>query len=163
MGLNCKKVYLLLGSNLGDRQELLRKAVEEIGRKIGVVFARSSVYQTAAWGNQDQPAFLNIAIGVETPSDPFSVLRHALEIERSLGRDRTEKWGARLIDIDIIFYGNEIIREQDLSIPHPHMQHRRFVLEPLAEIAPDHLHPVLHQKVSDLLADLTDDLMVSKI
>ncbi|WP_285057348.1 2-amino-4-hydroxy-6-hydroxymethyldihydropteridine diphosphokinase [Pedobacter ginsengisoli] len=164
MELDNKKVYLLLGSNLGDRMQLINAAIGKIRDRIGVIFSRSSLYETAAWGKQDQPSFLNVALGVSTTLSPLEVLEKALVIEEELGRVRHEKWGSRLIDIDVILYGDLIVNEpRVLQVPHPQMQHRRFVLEPLAEIVPDYLHPVLKKTVSELLQSLPDDLTVSKI
>ncbi|MHA4896107.1 2-amino-4-hydroxy-6-hydroxymethyldihydropteridine diphosphokinase [Pedobacter sp. PWIIR3] len=156
-------VYLLLGSNLGNRKKLLTEAVRQIELRIGKVFSRSSYYETAAWGNTDQPAFLNIALGINTSLTPLSVLRQAMAIEEHLGRIRLDKWGARLIDIDIIFYDDLFINSSELIIPHPEMAKRRFVLEPLNEIAPEFVHPIAQKSVSTLLAELTDQLEVSKI
>lgn len=164
MELDSKKVYLLLGSNLGDRMQLINDAVNKINVKIGTVFTQSSVYETAAWGKEEQPLFLNVALGIETTLSPLEVLKKSLEIEKELGRVRDEKWGSRLIDIDVIFYGELIVSEQDiLQIPHPQMQFRKFVLQPLAEIAPDYFHPILRKSVSELLQSLPDNLTVSKI
>lgn len=164
MELDSKKVYLLLGSNLGDRMQLINDAVSKINVQIGTVFRQSSVYETAAWGKEDQPSFLNMALGVNTTLSPLEVLNTALEIEKELGRVRDEKWGSRLIDIDVVFYGELVVSERDvLQVPHPQMQFRKFVLQPLAEIAPDHLHPILKKSVSELLQSLPDSLPVSKI
>ncbi len=164
MELDSEKVYLLLGSNLGDRKDLLNEGLKQIELRIGRVFSTSSFYETAAWGKEDQPSFLNVAIGVETKLSPIDVLETALAIESELGRVRLEKWGERLIDIDLIFYGNKVIDIGDrLQIPHPQMQYRKFVLEPLAEIASDYVHPVLQLKVSEILSRLNDNLSVSKI
>jgi 2-amino-4-hydroxy-6-hydroxymethyldihydropteridine diphosphokinase len=164
MVLDYNKVYLLLGSNMGARLELLETAIKNIDLKIGEVVEKSSFYETAAWGKTDQPGFLNIAIAVNTLLSPLEVLTRALDIESQLGRIREEKWGARLIDIDIIFYGNDIVNITDqLQIPHPEMHKRKFVLEPLVEIAPDLQHPMLNKSLSELLLELSDDLEVTKI
>jgi 2-amino-4-hydroxy-6-hydroxymethyldihydropteridine diphosphokinase len=164
MELDNQNVYLLLGSNLGDRKELIDAGLKQIELRIGLPFGTSSFYETAAWGKEDQPSFLNVAVGVATRLSPIEVLDMALAIESELGRVRHEKWAERLIDIDVIFYGNEIVDMGDrLQIPHPQMQYRKFVLEPLAEIASNYVHPVLQLKVSEILERLNDNLSVSKI
>jgi 2-amino-4-hydroxy-6-hydroxymethyldihydropteridine diphosphokinase len=164
MELDSEIVYLLLGSNLGDRNALINDALREIERYIGPISQKSSIYETAAWGNQDQPVFLNIAVAVKTLLSPLEVLEKALEIEAELGRVRHQKWGSRLIDIDVIFYGDKIVdMGEKLQVPHPQMQHRKFVLEPLAEIAPKYIHPVLKLSVSEILERLSDNLSVSKV
>lgn len=164
MVLEYKEVYMLLGSNLGDRELIMRQAIEKIQTEIGLVSAKSARYETEPWGNTDQPAFINMAIAVQTILEPSEVLERALNIEKDLGRTRLVRWGSRTIDIDLIFYADEIIEIQGkLSIPHPEMQNRRFVLEPLAEIAPDYTHPVLKKSVKDLLHSLTDNTNVEKI
>ena len=142
---------------------LLESAVSKIETLVGRIFAKSSIYETAAWGKIDQPGFLNLAIGVETILKPLQLLNNILEIEESLGRIRQERWGARLIDIDVILYGEEVINlGQQLIIPHLEMQHRKFVLQPIAEIAPNIKHPILNRTIIELLADLNDSLLVVK-
>lgn len=163
MGLDTKIVYLLLGSNLGDRNALIEEAIIAIAHQVGRLKTRSSLYETAAWGKEDQPGFLNIALAVETSLTAQEVLTRALAIEKELGRVRLEKWGARLIDIDIIFYGHEVISiAGELEVPHPEMHNRKFVLVPMAEIAGDYIHPVFKKKISEILLELPDDLKVLK-
>jgi 2-amino-4-hydroxy-6-hydroxymethyldihydropteridine diphosphokinase len=159
-----KIVYLLLGGNLGDKKKLLISAIGRIQDEIGELTAKSSWYETAAWGNEDQPTFLNIALAVRTVLAPLAVLEKALQIEEELGRVRMERWGARLIDIDILLYGNHVIADGDrLQVPHPRMQERRFVLAPLAEIAGSQVHPVSKITIAEMLAELHDNLTVLKI
>ncbi len=163
MQLDKQKAYLLLGSNLGDREAYLNNALKMIADEVGEVKATSAIYETAAWGKTDQPGFLNLAVEVETKLSPMALLTKVLEIEHSLGRIREEKWGARLIDIDIILYGNEIVNvEHQLQIPHPEMQNRKFVMEPLVEIAANLIHPVFNKSLKEILINLTDTLSVSK-
>ena len=156
--------YLLLGGNLGDREANLKKAIELLNDKIGKVIAISSLYETAAWGKADQPAFLNQAVSLETRLTALEVLERALSIEHELGRVRKDKWGERLIDIDLILFGYEIINIPDkLQVPHPHMQDRKFVMEPLAEIAPEVIHPLLGETMLDICRNITDPLEVKKL
>jgi 2-amino-4-hydroxy-6-hydroxymethyldihydropteridine diphosphokinase len=163
MLLDTKMVFLLLGSNLGDRAELLEEALRYIKAHIGLVQLQSSIYETAAWGKEDQPAFLNQAIGISTKLVPLQVLEKALWIEKELGRVRHEKWGSRLIDIDILLYENEIIEMgEQLQIPHPRMHLRKFVLTPLAEIAGAKAHPKLKKSIKEILLHLKDNLEVTK-
>lgn len=164
MQLECKIVYLLLGSNLGDRRAIIEAAVSRLGATVGTLLSRSSYYETAAWGNEDQPSFLNLAVGIQTSESAHEILDQILGIEEMLGRVRKDKWGARLIDIDLILYGDELINDGErLQVPHPYMQERRFVLEPLAEIAAEVIHPVLQQNVLTILSNLKDNLTVTKI
>ena len=154
---NLQTAYLLLGSNLGNREELLIKAIKLIDEKVGVIISQSKNYETKAWGKTDQPDFLNIAICISTNMMPLEILEQIQAIEEQLGRVRLEKWGARLIDIDIIFYEQEIVNiPSRLHIPHLLVQERVFALAPLAEIAPYFIHPVIGKTILALLEELQD-------
>lgn len=154
------EAYLLLGSNQGDRAANIVKAVLKINRSVGEVVRQSALYQTAAWGNEEQPDFYNQAILVHTGLSPMDLLLILKHIEKETGRLPAEKWGPRVIDIDILFYGNETMEEPDLVIPHPFMEKRRFTLMPLSEIAPEWIHPVSHKSVEQLLEECPDPLEV---
>ena len=156
-------VYFLLGSNLGNSKEQLLLAIENIEKYIGPLIKLSSLYSTAAWGNNKQPDFLNQVIIVQTLLAPQIVLNEILAIEEKMGRVRTVKNAARIIDIDILFFNSEIIKVKDLVIPHPEIQNRRFVLIPLVEIADLILHPILKKNAQELLNICTDNLNVQKI
>ncbi|HVW96973.1 MAG TPA: 2-amino-4-hydroxy-6-hydroxymethyldihydropteridine diphosphokinase [Mucilaginibacter sp.] len=158
-----KKVFLLLGSNMGDRQQYLQSAVNLINSRIAPVCLLSSVYETQSWGKTDEPDYLNQVLSLETQMAAGDLLLEVLNIERDLGRIREEKWGSRTIDIDILFYGEEIIRETGLIIPHPELHRRRFTLEPLAEIAGDFVHPILNKTILSIKNELKDDLNVKKL
>lgn len=149
-------LYLLLGANLGDRVATLCRAVDLVGARVGAVVQASGLYETAPWGVTDQPSFLNQVLGVETRLTPEAVLTQTQTIEEELGRVRHEKWGARVIDLDILYYGDLIVQSEILTVPHPFLHERRFTLVPLAEIAPDFVHPVLQKTTSDLLTTCTD-------
>jgi 2-amino-4-hydroxy-6-hydroxymethyldihydropteridine diphosphokinase len=155
--------YLLIGGNEGDRMGRLAEARDQIGEVTGKILRASSVYETAPWGKTDQPDFLNQALEVETALDASALMAALLDIEKKMGRIRNEKYGQRLIDIDLLFYNNEVIRLPLLTVPHPEMAKRRFVLAPLNEIAPLFRHPVLQRTVHDLLAACPDSLDVRKI
>lgn len=154
-------VYLLLGSNDGARMDLLNKSMNMIANQCGEIVKKSQVYQTAAWGLEDQPDFLNIAIEVRTILSSEQMLEEIQKIETELGRQRTIVWGQRTLDIDILFYSDEIIKLPHLHIPHPHMAKRRFVLEPLNDIAADFFHPVYRKTVHQLLNMCEDNLPVN--
>ena len=162
--LECSTAYLLLGGNLGNREANLQLAVALLNEKVGEVLSVSALYETAAWGKTDQPAFLNQAVALRTSLTALEVLTHALAIEQDLGRVRKDKWGERLIDIDLILFGDEIIDIPDkLQVPHPHMQNRRFVMEPLAEIAPEVVHPILGQTMLSISKHINDPLTVKRL
>jgi 2-amino-4-hydroxy-6-hydroxymethyldihydropteridine diphosphokinase len=156
-------IFLLLGSNLGSRELFLEQAIDHIEADIAPVVRRSSVFETQSWGKTDEPDYLNQVVQLHTTLPARELLGKILAIEILLGRERKEKWGARIIDIDILFYGDAIINEPDLRVPHPELHKRRFTLEPLAEIAANFVHPVLHKDVLQLKNDLKDDLVVKKI
>ena len=153
-------VYLSLGSNEGDRVGWIEKALSLLDTDAGSITGRSGFYQTAAWGKTDQPDFLNICAELQTDLGASELLATIRSIESRLGRQRTLKWGPRTLDIDILFYDNAIVDRPDLQVPHPHLHERRFVLLPLADIAPGTLHPILKKTVRVLLADCTDPLEV---
>jgi 2-amino-4-hydroxy-6-hydroxymethyldihydropteridine diphosphokinase len=157
------RVFLLLGSNLGNRQQYLQQAIELINTHIAPVKNTSSIYETQSWGKTDAPDYLNQVVMLETEIPASELLRKILDIELMLGRRREEKWGSRTIDIDILFYGNEIIEDENLQVPHPELHNRRFTLEPLAEIAPGLLHPVLKKTILDVKNELKDSLIVKKL
>lgn len=146
-------VYLSLGSNLGDRPANLRMAIERIA-ETGAVRAVSAVYETEPVDVGEQPWFLNCVVAVESGMPPRELLDRALAIEGAMGRHRTRDKGPRTIDIDILLCGNSVVAQPGLHIPHPAMHQRRFVLEPLAEIAPEAFHPVLKKTARELLAEL---------
>jgi 2-amino-4-hydroxy-6-hydroxymethyldihydropteridine diphosphokinase len=148
-----KVVYLSLGSNVGDRVANLKTAIERLG-KLGKVVAVSSFYETEPVEFTAQPWFLNCAVELDTEKMPKQLLAAILEIEKEMGRRRTQKKGPRTLDIDILLFGNSIIKTKGLTIPHPAIHERRFVLEPLAEIAPEARHPVFKRSVRELRDDL---------
>ena len=146
-------VYLGLGTNLGDKEQNLRMSIKKIEERIGNVVSLSAFYATAPWGFSSENSFLNAAVCVETTLLPLQVLEETQKIERELGR--TEKsvnglYADRLIDIDLLLYDDRVMDAEGLILPHPLMTERRFVMEPLSEIAPDVVHPVLHKTMKEL-------------
>lgn len=154
--------YLLTGGNMGNRMAYLTEALILLKEQCGEVVQTSSVYETAAWGNTDQPAFLNQVLKLSTSLTARQLMRRILKVEKQMGRVRKEKYGPRVIDIDILFFNEEIHNYILLKLPHPEMQNRRFVLLPLAEIAPDIVHPVLKKTITQLLQICPDPLEVKK-
>lgn len=155
--------YLLTGGNLGDRLHYLSRAKEAIKKECGDIIKESAIYETEAWGLEDQHPFYNQAILLHTKLAAKELLYRLLQIEATLGRKRELKYGPRIIDIDIIFFNDEIIRTYELSVPHPQMQNRRFVLLPLDEIAPQLVHPEFHKTITQLLKECSDHLNVLKL
>ena len=149
-------VYIQLGSNIGERESFITKSMHKVEDDIGKIITASSIFETTAWGNENQNNFLNSVIEIKTPFDAFTILQKSQEIENSMGRKRKEKWGKRTIDIDILFCNNEIINTKELIIPHPLIQQRKFVLVPLSEIAPNYMHPILKKNMSTLLSECKD-------
>lgn len=156
------RAYILLGSNQGQREMYLQQARTAIAHQCGTVLNTSSVYETAAWGKTDQASFLNQVILVATRLAPEELMQTLLRIEEELGRKRMEKMGPRTIDLDILFYDQLVCHTPGLTLPHPLLQERRFVLTPLAEIAPAKMHPVYRKTVRTLLRQCTDSLEVNK-
>lgn len=157
------KAYLLIGGNLGDRTAYLFQARELIQRKCGNIPLISSVYETAAWGLEDQPSFYNQALLLETTMHAATLMQELLDIETVIGRERSVKMGPRTIDIDVLLYNDAVIDTALIRVPHPHLPQRRFALMPLAEIAPLLEHPVLHKTIQELLESCGDELDVHKI
>jgi 2-amino-4-hydroxy-6-hydroxymethyldihydropteridine diphosphokinase len=155
--------YLLIGGNLGNRKDNLLTAISLINEQCGSLTKSSSIYQTEPWGKTDQPSFLNQALEICTSLNARQLLRKILKIEKAMGRIRKEKLGPRIIDIDILIFGNEIHNLRFLKIPHPEMQNRRFVLVPLAEINSELQHPVLKKTIAQLLEECPDNLEVKKM
>lgn len=159
-----REVFLLLGSNLGDRFKQIELAIDQIDQKVGFITAKSSVYETEPWGTDEPLPFLNMVIRVSTLLDPQQVLDRVLEIEKALGRQRSNfRNQPRTIDIDILLCGDSIISTKQLTVPHERMHLRRFVLEPLNEIAPSAIHPVFKKSVKVLLSECDDNSWVRRV
>ncbi len=155
-----KRIFLSTGSNEPGKRRSLEIARFLLQQEVGELREASRIYETAPWGKFDQPAFLNQVLEMETHLNPDELLASILAIETRMGRVRLEKWGRRLIDIDILFYADDQINLEHLQIPHPGIPDRRFVLIPLAEIAPDLVHPQSQKTIRQLLLETADDLEV---
>lgn len=156
-------MYLLLGGNLGHPAATFQQAIALIQERIGTVHHQSALYETDPWGEPNQPVFLNQVLEVATLLAPLDILTETQRIEHELGRVRAERWGARLIDIDILYYGDVTLRSDALTLPHPRLHLRRFTLVPLADIAPTLRHPLLGKTTLELLQDCPDAGEVRKI
>jgi 2-amino-4-hydroxy-6-hydroxymethyldihydropteridine diphosphokinase len=150
--------YLCLGGNIGDREKALSHAIQKISEQVGVNVAKSTIYETEAWGVENQQAYLNQCIKVKTDLKATELIDVLLLIEKELGRERTinQIYEPRTIDIDILFYNNDIINESKLLVPHPRLHLRKFVLIPLEEIASNYLHPLLNKTIFNLLSECED-------
>lgn len=158
------RAFILLGSNIGNRKEIIITALQKINAQAGRVAQNSMLYETAPWGIEEQGLFLNAVAEIETTLDAHTLLGTLLGIEKELGRTReVPKYGPRIIDIDILLYGNEVIIDDELTVPHPAMANRRFTLVPLAEIAGGLIHPQYNKSIDDLLAVCPDMLEVKPV
>lgn len=155
-----KSIYLLLGSNQGEREANLQNARKAIEKSIGKIAQKSQLYETQSWGKTDEDDHLNQALEVQTVLSPREVLRKTQQIETEMGRVKTQKYGSRIIDIDILMYENVVINEPDLVIPHPELPNRNFALIPLMEIAGETEHPTLGLPIEEIYLACEDDLEV---
>jgi 2-amino-4-hydroxy-6-hydroxymethyldihydropteridine diphosphokinase len=155
--------YISLGGNVGNTQEIFQEALKEVEKRIGNILQQSSLYQTAAWGNTEQNDFLNQVIWIESALEANQLLDSLLTIELLFGRERKEPWGPRTLDLDLLFFNQEIIQSDHLMVPHPRIKERKFILVPLNEIAVDFIDPQTGKTIEAILHDCADDLVVKKI
>jgi 2-amino-4-hydroxy-6-hydroxymethyldihydropteridine diphosphokinase len=156
-------IIILLGTNVGDKKNNLENAICQLHNKLGKEFLRSKIYCTKAWGNTNQSDFYNQVVVLNTEKNVFESLKIIQQIENEMGRVRIEKWEPRIIDIDILFFNNEIIETENLQVPHPFLHKRRFTLIPLVEIFPTLIHPIYNKTISELLAECEDKLEVTEL
>lgn len=161
--MNASPLILLLGSNQGNSHAVLRKAITLLELRIGKIETASSVYSTKAWGETDQPDFLNQVVIIPYTGTAIQALEIVLSIEHEMGRVRAKKWGSRIIDIDLLYFGDQIHHTSKLTLPHPVLHLRRFTLVPLVEILPDFIHPVINKTQQQLLDTCADKLEVLKL
>lgn len=158
------KVYLLLGGNMGDKQKVFARATTLLAKRVGKITRRSSIYETEPWGFESDDLFWNQVLELEVDIPPLDVLDMTMEIEHKMGRRRNiHQYYSRVIDIDILFYDDQIVQFPLLVIPHPRIQERKFVLVPLDEIVPDMIHPRLHMSIHQLLSVCKDELKVERV
>jgi 2-amino-4-hydroxy-6-hydroxymethyldihydropteridine diphosphokinase len=158
------KLYILLGGNLGDKSKVFSEARLRLSQQVGTITNQSAIYETEPWGFESDDIFWNQVIKIETSISPEEVLHQTQQIEQDLGRIRkVQQYDSRIIDIDILFYGNQIIQTENLVVPHPRLQERKFALVPLCEIAPELIHPVLQKSIRQLLYECVDTLKVNPI
>ncbi len=158
------KLYLLLGGNLGNKQQVFAEARTRLEEQVGIISAQSAIYETEPWGFESEDLFWNQALELKTTLSPEGVLKQTQLIELELGRIRKEKqYDSRIIDIDILFFGDQIIKTANLTVPHPRIQERKFALVPLYEIAADFIHPIFRKSLRELLDECPDQLKVRPI
>ena len=158
------KLYILLGGNLGDKWKVFSETRERLNQQVGTITNQSAIYETEPWGFESDDIFWNQVIEIETSLSPEKVLQQTQQIERELGRIRkANQYDSRIIDIDILFYGDQIIKTENLVVPHPRIQERKFALVPLCEIAPELIHPVFQKSIRQILNECTDSLKVEKV
>lgn len=157
------RVYISLGGNVGNTQEIFSQALQMLSEKVGKITQKSSLYQTAAWGNIPQNDFLNQVIELETTYDANKLLDSLLTIELYFKRDRKEKWGPRTLDLDILYFNQDLIETEHLQVPHPRIKERNFILIPLAEIAPNWTDPKENQSILQIKESCKDELLVKKL
>ena len=155
-------VYIITGGNIGPAEEHLATAAQQLQQRCGTIIDRSDIYETQPWGKTDQALFLNQVLVLETTLSAREILNEIVGIELQMGRERLEKNGPRIIDADILFYNHQIINEPGLVVPHPRIAYRRFVLEPLNQVAPAYIHPVIYKTVTQMLDECADTLEVKK-